>query len=239
MTNIIKLGSLVMNGEARPFPTQYDGENFWLGDTNQEYNIPWLVMDKKLVCCWNLFSDISLRDLDAGNWVTGKIVFIDGFPFTCRLLRADGDTYDEWRRAMRLCGQDNAVFHWRHCLSWVQVKYRNGGCLNCARGGKDPDLWFQVGADDTSGWRPVLAPLDMEGPYEEFIPGWKLLIWKDDMVLKGVLQEQTPYDMLLRIMPGQELRGDPMYRQLDEHLVAIDPGQVKFVQIGKLAKEAR
>ena len=51
-----------MNGEVCPFPTLRDGKDFWLGDTAEKHQIHWLVVDNKLVCCWNLIT----------KWTAGK-----------------------------------------------------------------------------------------------------------------------------------------------------------------------
>ena len=67
MASIIKFGSLVMNGEVCPFPTLRDGKDFWLGDTAEKHQIHWLVVDNKLVCCWNLITRLSWEELEAGR----------------------------------------------------------------------------------------------------------------------------------------------------------------------------
>ena len=73
MASIIKFGSLVMNGEVWPFPTLRDGKDFWLGDTAEKHQIHWLVVDNKLVCCWNLITRLSWEELEAGRWASGNL----------------------------------------------------------------------------------------------------------------------------------------------------------------------
>lgn len=237
MASIIKFGSLVMNGEVCPFPTLRDGKDFWLGDTAEKHQIHWLVVDNKLVCCWNLITRLSWEELEAGRWASGKPVFLDGFSFGCRLLQQSDNGSNEWDRAMETCGGDNAAFHWRNCPSWTREKphdflFRKSqpdeSCAGIARGG-------EKGADQyiAAGWRPVLVPLGQDSPHEEFLPGWDLLVWGNDFVLEGILQEQTQYDMLLRMRREVFLPESPAYRLFDDNYVAVDPAQVKFVQVAR------
>ena len=85
----------------------------------------------------------------------------------------------------------------------------------------------------TAGWRPVLVPLGQDSPHDEFLPGWDLLVWGSNFVLDGVLQEQTQYDILLRMRREVFLPESPAYRLFDDNFVAVDPAQVKFVQVAR------
>lgn len=228
MASTIKFGSLMMNGEVWPFPILRDGKDFWLGDTAEKHQIPWLVVDNKLVCCWNLIARLSWEELEAGRWASGKPVFLDGFSFGCRLLQQSDNGGNEWNRAMEACGGDNAAFHWRNCPSWTRKKRPDESWAGFALGGeKKAEPYI------TAGWRPVLVPLGQDSPNDEFLPGWDLLVWGSDFVLEGVLQDQTQYDMLLRMQRDAFLPENPAYRLFEDNFVAVDPAQVKFVQVAR------
>lgn len=228
MASIIKFGSLMMNGEVWPFPILRDGKDFWLGDTAEKHQIPWLVVDNKLVCCWNLIARLSWEELEVGRWASGKPVFLDGFSFGCRLLQQSDNGGNEWNRAMEACGGDNAAFHWRNCPSWTRKKRPDESWAGFALGGeKKAEPYI------TAGWRPVLVPLGQDSPNDEFLPGWDLLVWGSDFVLEGVLQDQTQYDMLLRMQRDAFLPENPAYRLFEDNFVAVDPAQVKFVQVAR------
>ena len=130
MASIIKFGSLVMNGEVCPFPTLRDGKDFWLGDTAEKHQIHWLVVDNKLVCCWNLITRLSWEELEAGRWASGKPVFLDGFSFGCRLLQQSDDGSYEWDRAMEACGGD------KRCVPLAKLPQVGPGRSDLTRAGQ-------------------------------------------------------------------------------------------------------
>ena len=175
---IIKMGSLYVDGVAKPQPTgtgdipaPTEEQEISIGHTIQGKEITWirpdgldiLIADRAIAC------NMTYLKLKRLGFVEGKLVNIDGQWFRCRLpsVNLTEKQKSEWDTCLDICGTNNNLWHWRGVYTIGREDISTYGRLPSyefmLRGCKKSPKYYsmavatEVNADGCPfGFRPVL-----------------------------------------------------------------------------------
>lgn len=240
VNHTITLGSLYIDGQPVQAGTQYNQQTFEIGDLMPKYPLSWVPVLGAFFCTWNLLTNISWNDLDRKGLIFGGKVQIDHFSFRCRVPRGGSANTDlsEWNVAMEIDYGDNALWHWKDMYSWCQEEAASDPSSRVCRGGNWPHEQYRVRPGSwfpSCGWRPVLEPIGYSGVPDRVLQvGHDLLIWDGNTCIRGTLEEETPYDLILSSWPIWGAEKDGFYKTLSDDAVAVDKASIKCLQVGKV-----
>lgn len=232
MANIIKLGSLYLNGCPAEIVSKYNpGQAISIGETAQGKEIHWVVVNDMLIADRCILTEVSWDDLKANDLVFGKEVSIGGFRFTVRLLQvgAEKDEPNEWDAALDAVGEDDSIWHWKDAYFWVQEPGKIGS-YRAYRGYNSARYWGSRSSgyrNASLGFRPALVPLNTKHQ-DEIRIGEQLRLWGGQSIVSGRLEEISDYEMVLSDWDGT-LFGDFGNRISDGRIV-IDRGAIAGAQ---------
>ena len=106
MANIIKLGSLFLDGRPVETGMQYvPSQTIEVGEMTPSKEIGWVAVNGLLIADQCLLTNVSWDDLDVQGLVFGKEVTVQGLRFKIRLLKVGSkeDVPNEWDAARNLC----------------------------------------------------------------------------------------------------------------------------------------
>lgn len=87
MANIIKLGSLYLDGQPVEIGADYaPGQSIEVGKTIPGKEISWVVVNEMLIADRCILTNVSWNDLNACNLIFGKCIIIEGYHYQIRLL---------------------------------------------------------------------------------------------------------------------------------------------------------
>lgn len=232
MANIIKLGSLHLDGHPVEIGTKYvPGQTIRIGDTITGKEISWVGVNGMLIADRCILTNASWDDLNAQNLAFGKEITIGGFRFTARLLQvgAEEGFPNEWDAALNEVGENNDIWHWKDSWFWgqestVRASYR------ASRGGLSARFWgwyIAYRRDANLGFRPALVPL-LSDTLGNTRSGEKLMLWGSQNIVFGRLEELTDYEVVLSDWDGT-LSGD-FGSRISHGRIVIDRVAVAGVQ---------
>lgn len=214
MANIIKLGSLFLDGRPVETGMQYvPSQTIEVGEMTPSKEIGWVAVNGLLIADQCLLTNVSWDDLDVQGLVFGKEVTVQGLRFKIRLLKVGSkeDVPNEWDAALDAVGEDNRLWNWKWTYFWGQETPACGPIANeytrAYRGYSFARTWSWAGSGlrrSDVGFRPVLVPLNTK----QFTPallGQRVMIWGGQNIVNGYLEQVTDYDVLLSNWHGSVL----------------------------------
>ena len=137
MANIIKLGSLFLDGRPVKTGRQYvPSQTIEVGEMTPSKEIGWVAVNGLLIADQCLLTNVSWDDLDVQGLVFGKEVTVQGLRFKIRLLKVGSkeDVPNEWDDALDAIGEDDALWHWRGKYFWGQESASESSSCRVRRG---------------------------------------------------------------------------------------------------------
>lgn len=202
MANIIKLGSLFLDGRPVETGMQYvPSQTIEVGEMTPSKEIGWVAVNGLLIADQCLLTNVSWDDLDVQGLVFGKEVTVQGLRFKIRLLKVGSkeDVPNEWDAALDAVGEDDTLWHWDHKFFWGQEPVSGSVSHRAIRGYTSARHW---GWSDSSsrdallGFRPALEPLPTD-PSAIRHSQEALVIGRAGAVA-GSLIDATAYDLVIQ-----------------------------------------
>lgn len=137
MANIIKLGSLFLDGRPVETGMQYvPSQTIEVGEMTPSKEIGWVAVNGLLIADQCLLTNVSWDDLDVQGLVFGKEVTVQGLRFKIRLLKVGSkeDVPNEWDAALDAVGEDDTLWHWDHKFFWGQEPVSGSVSYRAIRG---------------------------------------------------------------------------------------------------------
>lgn len=202
MANIIKLGSLFLDGRPVETGMQYvPSQTIEVGEMTPSKEIGWVAVNGLLIADQCLLTNVSWDDLDVQGLVFGKEVTVQGLRFKIRLLKVGSkeDVPNEWDAALDAVGEDDTLWHWDHKFFWGQEPVSGSVSYRAFRGYYSARYWDW---NDSShryarlGFRPALEPLPTD-PSAIRHSQEALVIGRAGAVA-GSLIDATAYDLVIQ-----------------------------------------
>lgn len=202
MANIIKLGSLFLDGRPVETGMQYvPSQTIEVGEMTPSKEIGWVAVNGLLIADQCLLTNVNWDDLDVQGLVFGKEVTVQGLRFKIRLLKVGSkeDVPNEWDAALDAVGEDDTLWHWDHKFFWGQEPVSGSVSHRAIRGYTSARHW---GWSDSSsrhallGFRPALEPLPTD-PSAIRHSQEALVIGRAGAVA-GSLIDATAYDLVIQ-----------------------------------------
>lgn len=202
MANIIKLGSLFLDGRPVETGMQYvPSQTIEVGEMTPSKEIGWVAVNGLLIADQCLLTNVSWDDLDVQGLVFGKEVTVQGLRFKIRLLKVGSkeDVPNEWDAALDAVGEDDTLWHWDHKFFWGQEPVSGSVSHRAYRGYYSARLWDWDRSSDrhaSLGFRPALEPLPTD-PSAIRHSQEALVIGRAGAVA-GSLIDATAYDLVIQ-----------------------------------------
>lgn len=202
MANIIKLGSLFLDGRPVETGMQYvPSQTIEVGEMTPSKEIGWVAVNGLLIADQCLLTNVSWDDLDVQGLVFGKEVTVQGLRFKIRLLKVGSkeDVPNEWDAALDAVGEDDTLWHWDHKFFWGQEPVSGSVSYRAIRGYNSARTWRNSTATTSYpylGFRPALEPLPTD-PSAIRHSQEALVIGRAGAVA-GSLIDATAYDLVIQ-----------------------------------------
>ena len=202
MANIIKLGSLFLDGRPVETGMQYvPSQTIEVGEMTPSKEIGWVAVNGLLIADQCLLTNVSWDDLDVQGLVFGKEVTVQGLRFKIRLLKVGSkeDVPNEWDAALDAVGEDDTLWHWDHKFFWGQEPVSGSVSHRAIRGytsARHCGWNASSGRNAHSGFRPALEPLPTD-PSAIRHSQEALVIGRAGAVA-GSLIDATAYDLVIQ-----------------------------------------
>lgn len=202
MANIIKLGSLFLDGRPVETGMQYvPSQTIEVGEMTPSKEIGWVAVNGLLIADQCLLTNVSWDDLDVQGLVFGKEVTVQGLRFKIRLLKVGSkeDVPNEWDAALDAVGEDDTLWHWDHKFFWGQEPVSGSVSSRAVRGCSSARSWNSNDAAYSLpylGFRPALEPLPTD-PSAIRHSQEALVIGRAGAVA-GSLIDATAYDLVIQ-----------------------------------------
>lgn len=202
MANIIKLGSLFLDGRPVETGMQYvPSQTIEVGEMTPSKEIGWVAVNGLLIADQCLLTNVNWDDLDVQGLVFGKEVTVQGLRFKIRLLKVGSkeDVPNEWDAALDAVGEDDTLWHWDHKFFWGQEPVSGSVSYRAVRGYYSARCWISNSATLSSpivGFRPALEPLPTD-PSAIRHSQEALVIGRAGAVA-GSLIDATAYDLVIQ-----------------------------------------
>lgn len=202
MANIIKLGSLFLDGRPVETGMQYvPSQTIEVGEMTPSKEIGWVAVNGLLIADQCLLTNVSWDDLDVQGLVFGKEVTVQGLRFKIRLLKVGSkeDVPNEWDAALDAVGEDDTLWHWDHKFFWGQEPVSGSVSHRALRGYNSARHWNCTSSGHRFtiiGFRPALEPLPTD-PSAIRHSQEALVIGRAGAVA-GSLIDATAYDLVIQ-----------------------------------------
>lgn len=202
MANIIKLGSLFLDGRPVETGMQYvPSQTIEVGEMTPSKEIGWVAVNGLLIADQCLLTNVSWDDLDVQGLVFGKEVTVQGLRFKIRLLKVGSkeDVPNEWDAALDAVGEDDTLWHWDHKFFWGQEPVSGSVSHRAIRGYTSARYWNGYASSSRLahlGFRPALEPLPTD-PSAIRHSQEALVIGRAGAVA-GSLIDATAYDLVIQ-----------------------------------------
>lgn len=202
MANIIKLGSLFLDGRPVETGMQYvPSQTIEVGEMTPSKEIGWVAVNGLLIADQCLLTNVSWDDLDVQGLVFGKEVTVQGLRFKIRLLKVGSkeDVPNEWDAALDAVGEDDTLWHWDHKFFWGQEPVSGSVSYRAFRGYFSARYWNWGNSSSRHaylGFRPALEPLPTD-PSAIRHSQEALVIGRAGAVA-GSLIDATAYDLVIQ-----------------------------------------
>lgn len=222
MANIIKFGSLLLDGESTEPGVEFKpGQSIRISDGD---SLSWIVVNDLLIADRPLLVNVSWNDLAELGLVYGAQMLVNGQRFICRLLQVGSqeDEPNEWDSALDRVGYSNDLWHWQDIYFWGQERvsplcYAVRG-HNSARHRNSSERSYR---NSYYGFRPALQPI----PAIHLDLGKRICAIGGQSILYGTLLEATDYDLLVQPDSASRLEAVDnwkFYANLPDGTIAID-----------------
>lgn len=207
---IVRLGSIYIDGAPRTPGFYYQGESVSFGDTVDGYALQWVKYGDLLISNGCVFKNTCWQQVDKLGFIYGTIVHIDGKDYLCRSLKAGGtkDDPNEWNDALIDTGDYNELWHWKSVWTLLQEPKRPKEKTE-VRGYYASTGWYEVETGipyDAVGFRPVLEPLGSDILLDSLVVGSNIKVYASGISTEGRLEDFDDYDLLLS-NPSEVLNG--------------------------------
>lgn len=202
MANIIKLGSLFLDGRPVETGMQYvPSQTIEVGEMTPSKEIGWVAVNGLLIADQCLLTNVSWDDLDVQGLVFGKEVTVQSLRFKIRLLKVGSkeDVPNEWDAALDAVGEDDTLWHWDHKFFWGQEPVSGSVSRRAIRGYTSASHWNWSDSSyryASLGFRPALEPLPTD-PSAIRHSQEALVIGRAGAVA-GSLIDATAYDLVIQ-----------------------------------------
>lgn len=202
MANIIKLGSLFLDGRPVETGMQYvPSQTIEVGEMTPSKEIGWVAVNGLLIADQCLLTNVSWDDLDVQGLVFGKEVAVQGLRFKIRLLKVGSkeDVPNEWDAALDAVGEDDTLWHWDHKFFWGQEPVSGSVSYRAVRGYTSARRYRWSPSSSRLaryGFRPALEPLPTD-PSAIRHSQEALVIGRAGAVA-GSLIDATAYDLVIQ-----------------------------------------
>lgn len=202
MANIIKLGSLFLDGRPVETGMQYvPSQTIEVGEMTPSKEIGWVAVNGLLIADQCLLTNVSWDDLDVQGLVFGKEVTVQGLRFKIRLLKVGSkeDVPNEWDAALDAVGEDDTLWHWDHKFFWGQEPVSGSVSHRAIRGYISARFYNWTTSSHRRayyGFRPALEPLPTD-PSAIRHSQEALVIGRAGAVA-GSLIDATAYDLVIQ-----------------------------------------
>lgn len=203
MLEIVKLGSLYIDGWLQEVGIGYDGGQITFGPTIPGKELQWVKANGLLIADQSICTDISWEQLHNQGLVFGTPVQIDGITYLCRCLKTGAEKGDpnEWNAALNEAGDGNDLWHWESQYFWGQETIPDCVSHRAVRGFRSARHYFNY---ETTvryfniGFRPALEPLGSEPCSPDTLIGKTVRIYgPKGGGLEGRLMDVGDYDLVL------------------------------------------
>ena len=197
MANIVKLGSLLLDGAHTEPESEYQpGQAISFADGN---DLRWVVVNGILIADRCLLLDVSWDDLNFQGLSDGRQIAINGRQFLCRLLKAgiEQGVQNEWDDALAAVGDDDSLWHWSTAWFWEQDapdEYEPYRALRGFLSVRSCNWNMPSYRHLSSGFRPALVPLSTD----HLTSGIEVCAIGGQSVLYGTLLGASDYDAIIR-----------------------------------------
>ena len=202
MVEIIKLGTLYLNGLRLGASFHYEEGILTIKDTVPGKELQWikagdLLVSERCLCC-----NISWDDLNEMGYIYGRAITIDGKEYICRSLSGGiRNGPNEWDKILDEVGEDDELLHWKRMHFWCQemASSEEKRVVRGYRNARYRHYGWANTQDTRVGLRPVLEPVVAIPPDLSPLIGKKVRVaisgWSN---IEGVLLEFDSYDLVLQ-----------------------------------------
>lgn len=207
---IVRLGTMYVDGVPRNPGFAYQGESVSFGDTVDGYGLQWVRYGDLLIANRCVFTNTCWQQVNKLGFIYGAPVHINGKDYLCRSLKAGGtkDDPNEWNDALIDTDDCNELWHWGSVWTLLQEPKRPKGKTE-VRGYYTSTGWYEVEAGvpyDAVGFRPVLEPMSPDMLLDGLVVGSNIKVYANGMSTVGKLKDFDDYDVLLS-NPSEILNG--------------------------------
>ena len=203
MGKIEVFGTVYLGSEALAVGESFYGWLLDIGNSVSGKKISWINWNGRYIAAQNVCRGVAWGNLVSNNFVSGKVITIDGRAFDRRLLKPETKIADsEWLRFVADVGEDDDLIHWEANSFWGQPSEFEGKphlrlyCGDAAKSWRD----YRAEGDTThAGWRPVLEPLACM-PMDLKHYDWKKVSLYDQegQTITGTVMGFSDYDVILQ-----------------------------------------
>lgn len=201
MAEIVKLGSLYFDNLPQKSGAVHYGEDISFGPALPDFEIQWVKLKGGfLIADRCLCTNISWQQLNDQNYVSGKIIQIDGSYYLCRCLNVGGKdgAPNEWDDALDEVGESDDIWNWSGVDFWGQEAWEDDPTSRTARACYMSRNWSHYPPDSQFyglGFRPLLEPLGSKWSTVGLIGETIQIIGPDGILFSGCLMEADDYDL--------------------------------------------
>ena len=225
---IVKLGSIIANGEAVPVGSPCLGKEILFGDTVPDNELEWVQDGDNLVATRCVCTKVTWDDLNSQGYIYGHPIWIDRRPYFCRSLRLgmQKGELNEWDDLLDRYGNLDKLWHWKGQRFWGQETTMSPGDHRL-RGGRSSREWFSfygkiAGFEGIMfGFRPLLEPLGDPASLTGDDLGKRIVVYgPDGMSIRGTLSRLDDYDLVLDLDYHLHIRCDWATRRKNTVIVS-------------------
>ena len=232
---IVRLGSLYVNGQSFAVGGPYNGGVLFFGDSIAGKEIQWVKDGDMLIASSCVCTNISWEQLDKKGFVLGTPITIEGEAYWCRCLQVGSEEgeINEWDSALDGTGEDNNLWHWEGAYFWGQEISKRSASNRAVRGCSSARYWSYNGATDRYvdvGFRPVLEPLAPEPLISGSLIGATLKLYGPSKAFSGRLEEFSDYDLVIEPSAQQLIPADCKWVSRDGSRIIIDRSAITWIQ---------
>ena len=235
MAEIVKLGSLYLNGQPKDLGVEYNGEVLSFGNTDSERSIPFVKWGELLVASQCVCTNISWKQLNKAGYIFGRPVKIDGDTYLCRSLKVGEkrEVPNEWDSILDDLGEDDSLWHWSNGYFWGQEISSRFASNRAVRGYHSARPWnsyYAANRDVNVGFRPALEPLPPVSLISDSLIGATLKLYGPNKTFSGRLEEFSDYDLVIEPSAQQLIPTDCKWVSRDGGRIIIDRSAITWIQ---------
>ena len=218
---IVRLGSLYVNGQSFAVGGPYNSGVLSFGDSIAGKEIQWVKDGDMLIASSCVCTNISWDELDRMGFVSGAAVLINNVPYLCRCLKVGEKegVPNEWDAVLDKYGESDSLWHWDGIYFWGQEVVLNRELYRATRGWLSAREWY---GHDTSiqyaiiGFRPMLEPL-IPQPSEALLGSSITVFGPCGESVKGELIGVDDFDLIL--VPESKMKFSWAARRGDQFVI--------------------